>query len=239
MKKVCKDAHSWEPISAQKMVKLCKQSSLNKCWIIKRTEHTSVYLRALFHHLPLKRSVTGLVVMGTVMAEVELMVQEAEMKSGDGEEQGGGLKQRSSGLRGLLLSTPVKSKRSRPEEAVALVLLSEGAKGSYGWRKWGGGDMESDGRDMTLLHNRWCEDEFTKEARMTRRKRREWAAIPAPLWWKAKTSHRGKGTDPRRSQNIQNKKPRQLLRDTFHQQISRGFVFHHHSNNNSTILMPA
>lgn len=88
------------------------------------------------------------------MAEVELMVQEVEMKSGDGEEQGGGLKQRSSELQGLLLSTPVKSKRSRPEEAVALVLLSEGAKGSYRGRKWGGGDMESDGRDMTLLHNR-------------------------------------------------------------------------------------
>lgn len=92
--------------------------------------------------------------MGTVMAEVELMVQEVEMKSGDGEEQGGGLKQRSSELRGLLLSTPVRSKRSTPEEAVALVLLSGGAKGSYGGRKWGGGDMESDGRDMTLLHNR-------------------------------------------------------------------------------------
>lgn len=64
------------------------------------------------------------------MTVVVLMVQEVEMMSGDGEEVGGGLKQRSSELRGLLFSTAVKSKRSRPEEAVALVLLSEGAKGS-------------------------------------------------------------------------------------------------------------
>lgn len=55
------------------------------------------------------------------------MVQEAEMMSGEGEEVGGGLKQRSSGLQGLLFSTAVKSKRSR---GAALVLLSEGAKGS-------------------------------------------------------------------------------------------------------------
>lgn len=69
-------------------------------------------------------------VLETVMTAVVLMVQEVEMMSGDGEEVGGGLKQRSSELRGLLFSTAVKSKRSRQEEAVALVLLSEGAKGS-------------------------------------------------------------------------------------------------------------
>lgn len=75
-------------------------------------------------------SVTGLLVLGTVMVAVELMVQEVEMMSDDGEEQGGGLKQRSSELRGLLLSTAIKSKRSRPEEAARQVLLSGGAKGS-------------------------------------------------------------------------------------------------------------
>lgn len=72
----------------------------------------------------------GLVVLETVTIAVVLMVQEVETMSGDGEEEGGGLKQRSSELRGLLFSTAVKSKRSRPEEAVALVLLSGGAKGS-------------------------------------------------------------------------------------------------------------
>lgn len=61
---------------------------------------------------------------------VVLMVQGVEMMSGDEEEVGGGLKQTSSELRALLFSTAVKSKRSRPVEAVALVLLSEGAKGS-------------------------------------------------------------------------------------------------------------
>lgn len=66
----------------------------------------------------------------TVTIAVELMVQDVEMMSGDGEEVGGGLKQRSSELQGLLFSTAVKSKRSRPEEAVAVVPLSEGAKGS-------------------------------------------------------------------------------------------------------------
>lgn len=64
------------------------------------------------------------------MIAVVLMVEEAEMMSGEGEEVGGGLKQRSSGLQGLFFSTAVKSKRSRPEGAVAPVLLSEGAKGS-------------------------------------------------------------------------------------------------------------
>lgn len=64
------------------------------------------------------------------MIEVVLMVQEVELMSGDEEEVGGGLKQRSSELRGLLFSTAVKSKRSRLEQAAALVLLSEGAKGS-------------------------------------------------------------------------------------------------------------
>lgn len=83
-----------------------------------------------FINLPPKRSVTGSVVLGAVMVAVVLMVQEVEMLSGDGEEEGGGLKQRSSELQGLLLSTSIKSKRSRLGEAVALVLLSEGAKGS-------------------------------------------------------------------------------------------------------------
>lgn len=168
MEKICKDAHKWEPISAQKMVNLCKQSSLSQCRIIKSTEHKSVHLHTVFHYLPLKRSVTGLMVLGTVMAGVELMVQEVEMMSGDGEEQGAGLKQRSSGLRGLLLSTPVKSKRSRPEEAVALVLLSEGEKGSYRVKKWGGG-----------WHGEWLyytTDDVKmnyQEARMTGRKRKK------------------------------------------------------------------
>lgn len=71
-----------------------------------------------------------MVVLETVMIAVVLMVQEVELMRGDEEEVGGGLKQRSSELQGLLFSTAVKSKRSRPEEAVALVLLSEGAKGS-------------------------------------------------------------------------------------------------------------
>lgn len=74
-----------------------------------------------------------LAVLGTTGAEMVaalLMVQEVEMRCGDGKEEGVGLKQTSSGLHGLLISTVVKSKRFRPEDAAALVLPSEGANGS-------------------------------------------------------------------------------------------------------------
>lgn len=71
------------------------------------------------------------------MVAVAVMVLEAEVKSGDGEGEGEGwdateLKQASSVLPGLLLSTVIRSKRSRPEDdaAAALVLPSVGAKGS-------------------------------------------------------------------------------------------------------------
>lgn len=66
------------------------------------------------------------------MVAVVVMVQEVEVRSGDGEEQkeqeqqgGGTLEQASVQLPGLLLSAVVKSKRSRPEDAAVLVLPSE------------------------------------------------------------------------------------------------------------------
>lgn len=73
------------------------------------------------------------------MVAVVVMVLEAEVKSGDGEGEGDGwgtteLKQASSELPGLLFSAVVMLKRSRPEDAAALVLPSEGAKGSLGGR---------------------------------------------------------------------------------------------------------
>lgn len=93
--------------------------------------------------LPLKRSIPGLVVLAAIGAEmvaVVVMVLDEEVKSGEGEWEGEGwgtpkLKQASRELAGLLLSTDIMPKRSRPEDA-ALVLPSEGAKGSFG-KKWG------------------------------------------------------------------------------------------------------
>lgn len=74
------------------------------------------------------------------MVAVVVMVLDEEVKSGEGEWEGEGwgtpeLKQASRELAGLLLSTDIMPKRSRPEDAV-LVLPSEGAKGSFG-KKWG------------------------------------------------------------------------------------------------------
>ncbi len=71
------------------------------------------------------------------MVAVVVMVLDAEVKSGEGEGEGWGtteLKQASSELPGLLLSTVITPKRSRPEDA-ALVLPSEGAKGSLGKKR--------------------------------------------------------------------------------------------------------
>lgn len=75
------------------------------------------------------------------MVAVVVMVLEAEVKSGDGEGEGEcwgttELKQASSELPGLLFSIAAMLKRSRPEDAAALALPSEGAKGSLGggWR---------------------------------------------------------------------------------------------------------
>lgn len=70
------------------------------------------------------------------MVAVVMMVLDAEVKSGEGEAEGEGwgtteLKQASSELPGLLFSTVIMLKRSRPED-VALVLPSEEAKGSFG-----------------------------------------------------------------------------------------------------------
>lgn len=75
--------------------------------------------------------------MGAEMVAVVVMVLEVEMRSSDGEEERDAwdtteLKQASSELPGLLMSTVVKSKRSRPDDAAALVLPSVGAKGSLG-----------------------------------------------------------------------------------------------------------
>lgn len=89
--------------------------------------------------LPLKRSVAGLVVLQPEAAGAAVMVEDVEVKSGEGEGEEGPwgspeLKQASSEL---LPSTGIVPKRSRPEEA-ALALLSEGAKGSFG-EKWGVG----------------------------------------------------------------------------------------------------
>lgn len=77
--------------------------------------------------------------MGAEMVAVVVMVLKVEVRSGDGEEEGEDwgiteLKQASSELPGILVSNVVKSKRSRPEDAAALVLPSEGAKGSLGGR---------------------------------------------------------------------------------------------------------
>lgn len=71
------------------------------------------------------------------MVAVVVIVLEAEVKSGDGEGEGEGwaaaeLKQASSELPGLLFSIVITSKRSRAEDDAALVLPSEGAKGSFG-----------------------------------------------------------------------------------------------------------
>lgn len=68
------------------------------------------------------------------MVAVVVMVLDAEVKSGEGEGEGEGwgtteLKQASSEPPGLSFSTVIMLKRSRPEGA-ALVLLSEGPKGS-------------------------------------------------------------------------------------------------------------
>lgn len=68
------------------------------------------------------------------MVAVVVMVMDAEVKSGEGEGEGDGwgateLKQASSELPGLLFSTVIMLKRSRPEGA-ALGLPSAGAKGS-------------------------------------------------------------------------------------------------------------
>lgn len=73
------------------------------------------------------------------MVAVVVMVLDAEVKSGEGEGEWEGwgtteLKQASSEL---LFSTVIMPKRSRPEDA-ALVLPSEGAKGSFG-KRWGEG----------------------------------------------------------------------------------------------------
>lgn len=68
------------------------------------------------------------------MVAVAMMVLDAPVKSGEGEGEGWGtteLKQTSSELLGLLFSTVIMPKRSRPEDAT-LVLASEGAKGSFG-----------------------------------------------------------------------------------------------------------
>lgn len=78
------------------------------------------------------------------MVAVVVMVLEAEVKSGDGEGEGESwgtaeLKQASSELPGLLFSTAAMLKRSRPEDAAALALPLEGAKGSLGGGRWGGG----------------------------------------------------------------------------------------------------
>lgn len=90
--------------------------------------------------------------------------------------------------------------------------------------------MESDRRNMALLHNSEYEDELTKEARMR---------------WRLQHLHDGLlkmasvAEQTRTEARItQNKKPRQLLRDTRRQTIIRSLVFHHHSNNNSIILRP-
>lgn len=87
-------------------------------------------------------SVAGLAALGAEMVAVVLMVLGVEVKSGEGEGEGGGwgtteLKQASSELPRLLLSTVIMPKRSRPEDA-ALVPLSEGAKGSSGEELGGG-----------------------------------------------------------------------------------------------------
>lgn len=73
--------------------------------------------------------------MGAEMVAVVVMVLEAEVKSGDGEGEGEGtteLKQASSELPRLLFSTVIMLKRSRPEDAAALLLPSEGTNGSLG-----------------------------------------------------------------------------------------------------------
>lgn len=87
----------------------------------------------LLYGLPLKRSVTGLEVFVAEMVAVVTMTLDEEVKrgeeEGDGEDWGAAeLKQASSGL---LFSSVIMLKRSRPEDA-ALALPSEGAKGSLG-----------------------------------------------------------------------------------------------------------
>lgn len=64
------------------------------------------------------------------MVAVVMMVEEEEANSGEGEGEGE-LKQASRELAGLLFSTAIMLKRSRPEDA-AVELQSDGAKGSLG-----------------------------------------------------------------------------------------------------------
>lgn len=68
------------------------------------------------------------------MVAVVMMVLDAEVKSGEGDGEGEGwgtteLKQASRELPGLLFSTVIMLKKSRPEDA-ELVLPGDGAKGS-------------------------------------------------------------------------------------------------------------